>query len=484
MDQGALWVRYGLVALTLWLGLIGGSGCHSLQLTRLSVTEVPPAGVQIVFRVLRDDGEPVERLRNEDFEVINNELSRAFGSEGGGVPTLGRPTDYAFYTILVLDMSDSIFLNDAVDEVIAGAEVFVRTMVEQQPTDMKQHVAIFAFGSTVQSEQWCDFTTDHGRLYDHLRRLRDAGSRGGTNLYGAYISSLDLVENERSHARGLVTRSLVLLTDGTHEAGNTAGLRADALRRLEASEVDVYTIGIRGDYDELAIRELASSPRTNFYIVREADLLTGTFSDISARVQAIANSNYVFGICSPVETGSPSVTIEASLGFMSGSMNAPYSTRGVEWTGDVSGCDPEFVATAVVTGTTDARPRNSVDESDGDSDETYSSPQSPEMGPVGEESSAQDATSAGGELSPLEINTALRAERTAFRRCFDPYDTSSVTLSIHIRADGTVGYATALSGGGDPAVAFCLTRVVSSDVIFPGPGSPIYITHTFSRSGP
>ena len=247
--------------------------------------QVPPAGVRVVFRVLRDDGEPVERLQSENFRVLNDETGRPFGSEGGGVPTLGRPTDFEFFTVLVLDMSDSIFANQAVSDVITGAEVFVRTMVEQQPPGMKQTVAIYAFGSTAESEMWVEFTQDHNILYSRLHDLRTAGSRGGTNLYGAYSRALETVWSQRENSAGLVTGSLVLLTDGTHEAGDTARMRTSTLRSLRrvGGGVDVYTIGIQGDYDEEAIRELASSPR-NFYLVQEARLLADTFRAISVRI--------------------------------------------------------------------------------------------------------------------------------------------------------------------------------------------------------
>jgi hypothetical protein len=86
--------------------------------------------------------------------------------------------------------------------------------------------------------------------------------------------------------------------------------------------VDVYAIGIHGDYDEDALRELASSPR-NFYL-RETGMLADTFMAISERVQAIANSNYVFGICSPVESG--------------GDVGEDRGVAGVDVRGDGGGC--------------------------------------------------------------------------------------------------------------------------------------------------
>src|SRR5690606_9899221 len=52
---------------------------------------VPPAGIQVGFRVLDCNGDPIQSLASEDLHVINDEKGTPFGTggEGGGVSDLG-----------------------------------------------------------------------------------------------------------------------------------------------------------------------------------------------------------------------------------------------------------------------------------------------------------------------------------------------------------------------------------------------------------
>ena len=313
----------------------------TLALKVEDVVAVPPAGVRVLFSILKDNGDPVERLEDGDFQVVNSETDKPFGSEGGSKPFLAEPTDFIFYTILTLDMSDSIFNNNAQDAVIQGAKTFLESIKGQ--LDGGRHlVAIYAFGSSTASELWADFTSDFTTLTARLESLKAAGSRGGTNLYGAYLQAMELVRN-KGIDENLATRSLVILTDGTHEAGNRVQLREQALQSLRKGDVNAFSIGIRGDFNVGAIRELASSAQ-NFFLVDDTAQLTEVFNDISTRVLGLSTKDYILGICSPVEVGEPSVIIKASKDGIRGTVTVPYDVNQVGWSGNVSKCYPPAVA--------------------------------------------------------------------------------------------------------------------------------------------
>lgn len=88
------------------------------------------------------------------------------------------------------------------------------------------------------------------------------------------------------------------------------------------------------------------------------------------------------------------------------------------------------------------------------------------------------------QLTPLQINSVLRAERSDFRACFDPADGSTVTIRINVRPDGSVGYASATDAESNPTVVRCLVGILSSIEFEEFSGSPMNVRHRFTRAGP
>jgi len=331
---------------------VGSSGDSSvtppascIQIDRVNHKVYPPAGIRVTFRVLGCDGYPIKKLTDNHVEVINDEKDQPFGAgaEGGGVSAPDLPSEFGLYSILVLDMSDSIFKNQAVDDVIDGAKVFVQKMVDEAPVELKQRVAIMVFGMPLKTQVVQGFTDDAPVLNAKLEELRASESLGTTDLYGALTKGLNEVQGQ-GQGLDIVERSLVILTDGTHEAGDEENMRQAALSvksKAEGNDVTVFSIGIKGEYDEEKIGELAS--KSDYFVLAEnAAALTGVFDAIAARVAAIAESNYVVGVCTPVVFGSPSLTIEIAVDDAEASTTVPYSTESLE--GDVANCDADLIA--------------------------------------------------------------------------------------------------------------------------------------------
>lgn len=312
-----------------------------LVIDRTSLAVIPPAGVRVTFRVTGDDGSPIDTLTNQNVKIINDENNEPFGQglEGGSVSDVGPPVNFGLYSVLALDMSDSIFNSGSADDVISGARAFIRLLVEDPEPQFKHRVALIALGRPEEVELVQSFSQDADALYETLDQLASSASRGSTDLYGAYMMALDVVEDGGADM-DLVERFVVLLTDGTHEAGDEKTLRNQALAKKDDSTASIFSIGIQGNYDESRLRELAS--KSDYFVpVEDASQLTSVFSKVANRVEQIARSNYVVGICTPVSSGAPSLTIEIKFADKTASETLTYSGAGL--TGDVTSCNPEEI---------------------------------------------------------------------------------------------------------------------------------------------
>ncbi len=313
---------------------------------------VPPSGIRIGFRILDCENRPIRQLRADELRFVNDEKGEIFGEglEGGSVSDLAPPSDYSLHSLLVLDLSDSIFLSGALDTMIDGALEYLRG-VETTPLPTIQHeVGIMVFGRPDAIELVQPFTSDFSVLRSHLELLRDAESRGSTDLYGAYMHSLDVLAS-RPSPQPLDERFMVLFTDGTHEAGAEDMMHAEALdAKFGAEELHLFTIGVDGNYDPERISELASSDQQFVHVV-DTEEIVQAFDDIARLVDGISRSNYVVGICTPLALGDEaSASVEAET-WGQGSGKGQRLEAGVtlpypldHLTGDLACCSPQDVA--------------------------------------------------------------------------------------------------------------------------------------------
>lgn len=320
---------------------------------------VPPAGLRVGFRALRCDGGPLPLLRSADVTVINDETGVEFGAggEGDSVSRLATNSDVELYSLLVLDLSSSIVNGGVLDDAIDGALEFVEE-TESGPASSLRHlvgVAVFGRPGTFSVRQ--AFTTDTSQLRSVLTGLRGATSLGTTDLYNAYMDGLELLEAQTGTA-SYVERNLILLTDGTHEAGDEENLRAEALSAKQMTTAATYIVGVRGEYDACRLEELAggadstcregdactensSNPGgcNSFFADVSSVELSDVFSVVAGRALGLAQSNYEIAVCTPVALGEPSLTIRVKVGDASDEATVSYSVE--QLTGDLSACDAQ-----------------------------------------------------------------------------------------------------------------------------------------------
>ena len=172
----------------------------------------------------------------------------------------------------------------------------------------------------------------------------------------------------------LTERFVVVLTDGTHEAGDEEAQRELALQAKGSSDVTIYTIGIQGTYDACRLEELAGAGSSAFsdgcrvgsacdprsappasctQFLKDVDraALSQTFDKIAQRATAIARSNYVVGVCTPVALGQASLTIQVDIEGAVAHAEVSYPTD--ELLGTVNECEAE----ALLMGVAGCNPR-------------------------------------------------------------------------------------------------------------------------------
>lgn len=326
-----------------------------------------PAAVRASFVVRHCDGVPmVQDLAASNITILNDETGAPFdeslegggasaparlsdiltgGATGGGVPTVG------LFAVLSLDLSNSIVDAGATGDVVNAAQSFVDALVRDAPSSYRYQVAVQVFGRTDATRLVQNFTSDYEALTDVLDGLRSSPGLGTTNLYGAYGSALAELER-RAATADIVDQTLLIVTDGRHEAGDFENQRAAALTaREDAAEngVDVYSVAVNAPPADLPfLEELATDP-SFFDVVTAADEIRDAFERTAENLRRLPEATYVVGICTPVELGTAGFSVRVNFEDVSATGSATYDASGL--TGNVSACEPERVADPCGTAT-------------------------------------------------------------------------------------------------------------------------------------
>ena len=311
--------------------------------------QVGGAGIQLSFSLAMSDGTAPPQLVPDQIEIINNEVGADFSrsTEGGSRSEPGLPADIRLLTVFVLDFSDSIFDANVQDMIHRGVEQYLDSLLVKSPGDdddltiiKESHdVAIVQIGSTQSVKLTLDFTNNLATIMQTVDAMIAAGALGTTNLYKAYMLGINTAEEEEVAAE-LVKRAVILITDGTHQAGDEDTLRTQALDAKEQSTIDIFTVGVEGDYRRERVQELAS--RDEYFYETSVEGVSNEFQRIAAGIMELAKTTYVVGICTPVDIGNPTLTINISAGGLFATETLAYSTQTLD--GNTTDCDPDRVS--------------------------------------------------------------------------------------------------------------------------------------------
>jgi len=315
------------------LALVVGSGCHfgtdledaPLVVDILDTKTEPPAKVTVTFQVSGQDGSPVPDLPVSAFEILDNglsdsgfESSKAFQPKGGNFVTS---------VALLLDMSGSITGSDALPLLRTAAKAFVDNSLDASGVT----VGVWWFDGGADIVELIGFTEDAAALRSAIDGLTADVTRDvSTNLNGAVQLGIEVVEERLAAgapAGATQTGALVVFTDGTDQANRVSS--SDALTAVQTTSIGVYSIGLRGEIDEVFLRRIG---RSGSAFADNSAALLEKFTGVGDQIQALANSFYVLAYCSPRRAGvSNELTIRVRSGLRQGEATTTYAA--VNFTG-------------------------------------------------------------------------------------------------------------------------------------------------------
>ena len=316
-------------------------------------SQVGGAGLRLPFAVRMSDGSEPPGLAADDVAVIDDETGRDFDDDNADGSRSGPrlPADFTLLSVLVLDLSDSVFKAGVQDHIRNGVATYLETLLAPADDDTTElttikanhRLALVQLGRTHEVKVALEFTSDPAAIEQAVAAMAATGGLGTTNLYAGYGAGIDAVTGAKAReevATPSVQRAVILVTDGAHRAGNTEELRAQALALRERTASAVFTIGIGGGEHLAPVRELASQPR--FFRATDAGGVARALQEVAADIVRLARSHYVVGVCTPVELGSPTLTLRVTVGELSATHTVAYATDTLD--GNTTDCDPDQVA--------------------------------------------------------------------------------------------------------------------------------------------
>lgn len=295
----------------------------TLTMRTLGLGTAEPSKVALTFQVLAGP-ELVGDLRAEDFTILENDAPLA-RSEAAVRLRQREAAGLVFEapTVLLLDLSKSVFEAGGLDHLKAAA----RLIVDRLRPEQTMQLVTFADAHQVRLA----FTDDKDDLHAAIDGLRtfDAIS---TNLHGSIIESLKMWEdsaNIDNVARAPFVRGLlIVLTDGQDTA---AIANLDEVLQIRQSK-RVVTVGVGPDLDP---DKLASIGNGASHVVADFPDLPGAMADVQesidrifAESDRIMNSVYELTYCSPKRNGEHELTIAAQRNDRSGVVRGLFNSNG------------------------------------------------------------------------------------------------------------------------------------------------------------
>jgi VWFA-related protein len=228
------------------------------QVFRSTVQTVP-----IYATVLDNSGRLVPDLKQEDFEVFDNNKPAVITSFAAEVQPIA--------VVVALDTSGSMTL--VLDLAKNAAEAFVLRLL---PADRAR---IVSFDDKM---IWSpEFTSDRDKLLGHLRMGIQFGN--GTRLWDALYEAVGVLKAEE-------TRKVVLVLSDGEDYGSRLGGN-DVLVKAQDDHVMVYTIGLRNRYfngaqwvtsqPDRTLKKTSAQTGGGWFELTRATELNSTFSKIA-----------------------------------------------------------------------------------------------------------------------------------------------------------------------------------------------------------
>jgi hypothetical protein len=310
-----------------------------------------PSRVSWLFKVDTCGGDPVAGITAAQFEISEDgKRVSAFESQQRVAPKGER---FRLWSVVLLDLSGSMLRSGEFPQVQAAAARYLDEALKGGGDGHR--VSLMTFDGREAPQVVVPFTSDRAALQAGLDGLsatecRAAADCAGfpdrrtcagwrcvddsTNLNGAVVKALGTLEAQLASS-DVPWRdgAVVLFTDGTDQAARVTNAAArDAVAR---SSQHVFTVGLGGEVDEAALRDLG---KDGYWPVERSDRLAAAFSEIAGRVSALANRFYVLEYCSPKRSGRHTLQVRATLETPQGPLTGTLSGE-FDATGFASGCE-------------------------------------------------------------------------------------------------------------------------------------------------
>ena len=309
----------------------GGSSDKELQFQHDHTWTCAPSLVAVSFSVETADGDPAVGLYNTNFEILENgEPVSDYESHQNIIPV---QKGFRLATLLLLDLSSSV--QDKVFQLKAGAKAFI------QGLPATQDIAIYYFRGDEEIFEIQHFTSDKTTLNAAIDTLENHMMDASTNLYGAFVEGLDVLETQESSASNQgksFQGSLVVFTDGKDRANIVD--KSTALSAVNNSPHSVFTMGVGSEIDQ---DELAEFGKDGFLWAENSNQLESEFQNMAETIERENSKYYILAYCSPIRSGNAEITIQGGKGAYFGSFSTTYSAEGFEdgcGEDDVNNFDP------------------------------------------------------------------------------------------------------------------------------------------------
>ena len=293
-----------------------GGGCPEVK--RIDASSDQPALVQILFSV-QCKHEPVTTITADDVtlyeggaEVSRSEAQWAFTPHSAALEP---------YTLLLIDVSDSIIDGGTLVTAREVATEFVQTLIERN-----QQVSVAIFDGSVDIRTVVDFTDDLTELMDAIDSIdSDDQLDGSTNLNGAVLQGLEILDaivTPDVEAELLSIASLAIFTDGTDRAGRETD--AAARNAVNASDHQIFVVGLVGEDDVEDLEELA---KDGFFQATDSGDLFDSFEALADSLVAEVSKYYLLSYCSPLRKPSATLKVEVLHEERKDSISFTYPTK-------------------------------------------------------------------------------------------------------------------------------------------------------------
>lgn len=200
--------------------------------------------------------------------------------------------------VLALDISSSMLATDLQPNRIEAAKEVASKFVNQRTND---NIGLVVFSG--ESLSLMPLTTDKAALVNALHETKTGALNDGTAIGDGIASAINRLVSGQAKSK-----SIILLTDGTNNAGDVAPATAAQIAKQKGIRIYAIGVGTNGSIqitdpygfstttmetkiDEAALRDLASATGGKYFRATDSRTLRNVFSEIDSLEKSKLNVN-------------------------------------------------------------------------------------------------------------------------------------------------------------------------------------------------